>query len=97
MFDYGEQDSITYIAMRYVEAGTLKEHIAQKQMSLGEINNIVAQVSNALAYAHRQGIIHRDVKPGNILIDDQGKMNFSSTGVASSGISRGFPLLAPIQ
>ena len=101
VFDYGEEDGITYIAMRYVEAGTLKELMAQKQISLGEISRIIAQVSSALDYAHRQGIIHRDVKPGNILIDNQGNTYLTDFGLArimetsqqftASGVSVGTP------
>ncbi len=101
VFDYGEHDGITYIAMRYVEAGTLKEHMAQGQMSLTEISHVISQIGGALDYAHRQGIIHRDVKPGNILIDDQGNTYLTDFGLArimessqqftASGVSVGTP------
>ncbi len=101
VFDYGEHEGTTYIAMRYVEAGTLKEKMAQGQMSLAEINHIIGQVGNALDYAHRQGIIHRDIKPGNILIDDQDNTYLTDFGLArimessqqftASGVSVGTP------
>jgi tetratricopeptide (TPR) repeat protein/tRNA A-37 threonylcarbamoyl transferase component Bud32 len=65
--DYGEQDGTTFIAMEYVEAGTLTERLGQP-MPLPEIEVILRQVAAALGYAHEQGVIHRDVKPSNILL-----------------------------
>lgn len=101
VFDYGEHEGTTYIAMRYVEAGTLKEHMAQGRMSLPEISHVIGQIGSALDYAHRQGIIHRDVKPGNILIDNQGNTYLTDFGLArimessqqftASGVSVGTP------
>ncbi len=101
VFDYGEHEGVTYIAMRYIEAGTLKEIMAQGQMSLDEISRIVGQVSVALDYAHRMGVVHRDVKPSNILIDAQGNTYLTDFGLArimessqqftASGVSVGTP------
>src|SRR3972149_1917633 len=60
--DYGEAEGITYLVMRYVDAGTLKQRIAKGPLPLDEVNRIVGQIGSALDYAHRMGIIHRDVK-----------------------------------
>jgi len=80
--DYGEQAGITYIVMRYVNGGTLRDRIAQGPLPVGEIVRIVEQVGGALDYAHRQGLIHRDIKPGNILLDVQGDAYLGDFGLA---------------
>lgn len=80
--DYGEYEGIAYIVMRYVEAGTLKERMAQGPLPLDEIDRLVGQIGGALDYAHRLGVIHRDVKPGNVLMDAQGDTYLSDFGLA---------------
>jgi tetratricopeptide (TPR) repeat protein/tRNA A-37 threonylcarbamoyl transferase component Bud32 len=67
VLDYGEQDGTTYIVMEYVEAGTLTDRLG-RIMSLAEVTPLIQQVASALDYAHEQGVIHRDVKPSNILL-----------------------------
>jgi serine/threonine protein kinase/ligand-binding sensor domain-containing protein len=81
--DYGEQDGITYLAMRYVGAGTLKDLIAQEgAQELAEATRILAQMGSALDYAHSQGVVHRDVKPSNVLIDQQRNTFLTDFGIA---------------
>jgi ligand-binding sensor domain-containing protein/tRNA A-37 threonylcarbamoyl transferase component Bud32 len=81
--DYGEQEGITYLVMRYVEAGTLKELIAREGvLELDEIARIVEQVGHALGYAHSQGVVHRDIKPSNVLIDERGDVFLTDFGIA---------------
>jgi len=65
--DYGEQDGTTFIVMEYVEAGTLTDRLG-RPMPLPEIEVLLRQVAASLAYAHEKGVIHRDVKPSNILL-----------------------------
>lgn len=67
VMDYGEDGDLVYIVMEYVDAGTLKDRMHQP-LPLSEITNLVGQVSDALSYAHDQGIVHRDIKPSNILL-----------------------------
>ncbi|MBC7250131.1 MAG: protein kinase [Anaerolineae bacterium] len=106
--DYGEQEGLTYLVMRYVEAGTLKDRLAAGRLDLTETYRIIAQVGAALDYAHRLGVIHRDVKPSNVLIDSQGdayltdfglaRMVESSDQLTATGVGVGTPAyMAPEQ
>jgi serine/threonine protein kinase len=68
--DYGEHGSYHYLVMPYMKRGTLRERIAKGRLAGEEAGNILAQVASALQLMHDHGIIHRDVKPSNILLDD---------------------------
>jgi ligand-binding sensor domain-containing protein/tRNA A-37 threonylcarbamoyl transferase component Bud32 len=81
--DYGEQNGLTYLVMRYVEAGTLKDLIAREgPPDLKEVARILEQVGGALDYAHGQGVLHRDIKPSNVLIDSRGDTFLTDFGIA---------------
>ena len=80
--DYGEAEGITYLVMRFVEGGTLKQRITQGTPSLSEVVRLMGQIGDALDYAHRLGVIHRDVKPANVLIDGQGNTYLTDFGLA---------------
>jgi serine/threonine-protein kinase len=80
--DVGEEGDIPYFVMRYTDGGDLNDLIARKSLTVARIAAIVAQVAEALAYAHRQGIIHRDVKPANILISRDGDPLLTDFGIA---------------
>lgn len=83
VYDYGEHEGITYLVMRYVEAGTLRDLIEQKGvLDLAQVVHILGQVGRALGYAHSQGVIHRDVKPSNVLIDQLGNAFLTDFGIA---------------
>ena len=71
VYDFGVQNKLNYIVMRYVEnSQTLRDRIGQGG-PVDELLDYIAQVADALNYAHKRGIIHRDIKPSNILIDEQ--------------------------
>ncbi len=68
VYDYGEQEGIAYIVMEYVAGGTLKAHLTGEPMAWPDVATLLIPVGRALAYAHSRGIVHRDVKPVNILL-----------------------------
>ncbi len=79
--DIGECLNQYYMVMEYIEGGTLKERI-QKGLSPEQAVSILRQIASALGYAHRQGFIHRDVKPANILFRDDHNAVLSDFGIA---------------
>lgn len=83
IFDYGEDENIAYIVMELVNGKSLYEHLQNKaKFELAEIGEIIRQLLDGLGYAHAQGVVHRDVKPSNILINDDGRIKISDFGIA---------------
>jgi len=81
VLDYGEQEGIPYLVMPFVPGGTLKDKMGLP-MSTAQAASLLAQIAHALEYAHNQNIIHRDVKPANILISQSGAPLLSDFGIA---------------
>ncbi|MAU12310.1 MAG: hypothetical protein CL607_20980 [Anaerolineaceae bacterium] len=82
LYDYGRtSDDILYLAMAFIDSGTLADEIERGPMSLERIEYLVRQIASALDYAHRRGVIHRDIKPGNILIDSDGNALLADFGI----------------
>ncbi len=79
--DFDEQDGYTYIVMEYVDGGTLKDRL-KKPLSVVEAADFVIQAAEGLDCAHRNGIIHRDVKPANMLLRKDGHLLLSDFGIA---------------
>ena len=83
IFDVGREKDLTYIVMQLIEGPSLQRLIAQgEKFSIQEITKIMDQVCGALDYAHQHGIVHRDIKPGNILLDNARKPFICDFGVA---------------
>ncbi len=82
VYDFGEDNGAPYIVMQLVEGGTLDTYIKQAKLPEITIVRVIAQVAGALDYAHSQGVIHRDIKPDNILFDTKGRAYLSDFGVA---------------
>ena len=73
------------LAMEYLAGGSLAERLAKEgPLSPGQVEDVAVHVLEALAYLHAHGIIHRDVKPGNILLDEAGSLRLADLGVAKS-------------
>ena len=85
VFDVGEDRGLYYIVMELVERITLKAYITRKgKLSVKEATSIAIQVSLGLEAAHNRGIVHRDVKPQNIIISTDGKVKLSDFGIAKA-------------
>ncbi|MBI5350941.1 MAG: protein kinase [Chloroflexi bacterium] len=82
VYDYGEQEGITYLVMRYLDAGTLKEKIQSGTLSLNDIDRYFSQLASALAYAHEMNVIHRDIKPSNAMVNSRGELFLTDFGIA---------------
>ncbi len=88
IYDWGELDGSYYIVMEYVEGETLKDLIRrQGRLSGNEAVRITLQLLSALAAAHRRGIVHRDIKPQNVMLDAEGDIKVTDFGIARAGDS----------
>ena len=85
MYHLGEEEGTSYITMEYVPGEDLKSFIRRsEQLSIGKAISIGKQVCNGLAEAHRLGVVHRDLKPQNIMIDKEGNAKIMDFGIARS-------------
>ena len=88
VYDVGEEDGIYYIVMELVEGITLKNYIEKKaRLSVKEALSIAIQVSMGIEAAHNNHIIHRDIKPQNIMISKEGKVKIADFGIAKAATS----------
>jgi serine/threonine protein kinase/tetratricopeptide (TPR) repeat protein len=81
IFDIGNADGLHYIATEYIEGDTLRDHIADNRLGLLQILDVAIQVVSALSAAHQAGIIHRDVKPENIMLRPDGYVKVLDFGL----------------
>ena len=72
LHDVGEQDGIHYLVMEYVEGDTLQQRLEKGRLPLDQALEYAIQIADALDKAHRQGVVHRDLKPGNIMLTKSG-------------------------
>ncbi|HLJ36175.1 MAG TPA: protein kinase [Ktedonobacteraceae bacterium] len=85
LYDFGEQRPWYYLVMPYVEGGTLREYLLRrKRLTLEEAASFTDQIASALQYAHDQGVMHRDVKPSNILLRPDGYAYLVDFGLAKA-------------
>jgi len=85
VYDWGQEHGTYYIVMEYVEGRSLRDIIrAEGQIPAVASARIAAELADALAFAHRRGVIHRDVKPGNVLLTATGQVKLTDFGIAAN-------------
>src|SRR4029079_14736375 len=80
--EVGERDGSCYFSMKFVEGGQLDEVARRKPIPIRRAAELIAKVARTVHYAHQHGILHRDIKPGNILLDGKGEPHLTDFGLA---------------
>src|SRR5256884_4257522 len=89
IYDRGEAEGTYYIAMEYLDGRSLKELIVQRGPAPVTVSvEYARQILSALRFAHRHGIVHRDIKPHNVLVDAEGRVKVTDFGIARAGASQ---------
>jgi serine/threonine protein kinase/tetratricopeptide (TPR) repeat protein len=82
VYEVGERDGTYYFSMRFVEGDCLDEVVSRGSISVQQAAELIAKVAHTVHYAHEHGILHRDIKPGNILLDANGEPHLTDFGLA---------------
>jgi serine/threonine-protein kinase len=82
IYEVGEREGSCYFSMKFVEGGQLDEVVRRAPMSMRQAAELIAKVARTVHYAHEHGILHRDIKPGNILLDIKGEPSLTDFGLA---------------
>ena len=86
VYEIGHADSLHYIAAEFVEGETLRQHLANTRMAVGEVLDVAAQIATALQAAHEAGVVHRDVKPENVMLRPDGYVKVLDFGIAKLNV-----------
>jgi predicted Ser/Thr protein kinase len=87
VFDFGDENGLTYMAMELLEGRDLKELIRSREATLGDKLSIMEQMCEGLAFAHAKGVVHRDLKPSNVHVQPNGQVKILDFGLARLGAS----------
>ena len=82
IYEVGEREGQCYFSMKFVEGGQLDEVTQQPPISIRQAAELISKVARTVHYAHEHGILHRDIKPGNILLDEKGEPHLTDFGLA---------------
>ena len=82
IYEIGERDGTCYFSMKLAEGGQLDQLVRQEPMPVRQAAEMIAKVARTVHYAHERGVLHRDIKPGNILIDADGEPHLTDFGLA---------------
>src|SRR6478609_242881 len=82
IYEVGERDGQCYFSMKFVEGGQLDEVVRRSPMPIRQATELIAKVARTVHYAHEHGILHRDIKPGNILLGAKGEPHLTDFGLA---------------
>ena len=82
--DIGHHGNVYYLAAEYIPGGTLKDRVEEGGLSVGQILDITADIAHGLDFAHQKGFVHRDVKPGNVLFRNDGRVVLADFGIAKA-------------
>src|SRR5262249_4322689 len=82
VYEVGEREGSCYFSMKFVEGGQLDEAVKRTPMTIRRAVELIAKLARTVHYAHEHGILHRDIKPGNILLDGQGEPLLTDFGLA---------------
>jgi hypothetical protein len=84
VYDIGSHNGVYYLAAEYIPGGTLKERIGESSLSVAEMLDVISDIALGLDFAHQKGFVHRDVKPGNVLFRNDGRVVLADFGIAKA-------------
>ncbi len=89
IYEIGVHEGRAFIAMEHVEGQSLKDLLSEQELSINKTIEIVIQICEGMSEAHQAGIVHRDIKPDNILLDSRGRVKIADFGLAiEEGVTR---------
>jgi WD40 repeat protein/serine/threonine protein kinase len=97
LYDYWREPDSAYLVMRWLRGGSLRNALSSGGWSLIAVAKLIDQLSGALSVAHRQGVVHRDIKPDNILLDEDGNAYLTDFGIAADLVGNRNPVKSDVM